>query len=104
MHVRLEASLRPDLTPPDDAGLGEVELTKKIQTCKLLHGPFLPSETRKKILSHAKSQDAGIRQGCPLSPFLFILVMTVLFRDIGVEHYRDLSECRLDQISFNVCL
>ena len=48
MHVGPEASLRPDLTPPDDAGLGEVELTKKIQKsyCKLLHGPFPPSETR----------------------------------------------------------
>ena len=34
--------------PPDDAGLGKVELTKKIQKsyCKLLHGPFPPSETR----------------------------------------------------------
>ena len=68
----------------------------------------LPSKwNTKKNLSHAKSQDAGIRQGCPPSPFLFILVMTVLFRDIGVEHYshyRDLSECRLDQISFNEVL
>ena len=47
MYVRLEASLRPDLTLADDAGLGEVELTKKIQKsyCKFLHGPFLPSET-----------------------------------------------------------
>jgi hypothetical protein len=51
------------------------------------------------FLSHAKSQDAGIRQGCPPSPFLFLLVMTVLFHDIGVEHYRDLSECGLGQIS-----
>ena len=32
--------------------------------------------------SEYKQQISGIRQGCPLSPYLLILVMTVIFADI----------------------
>ena len=37
------------------------------------------------LQSEWKHQATGIRQGCPLSPYLFLLVMTVLMHDIK-EH------------------
>ncbi len=44
------------------------------------------------VSSKWHNQETGIRQGCPLSPYLFLVVMTVMFRDIHDRMHGKLTE------------
>jgi len=49
-------------------------------------------------------QETGIRQGCPLSPYLFLIVMTVMFEDIHHDDQHGLAKHRLAGMAFDEVL
>jgi hypothetical protein len=76
---------------------------KVIQQIELLYeNPRFAVRTENKM-SDDRIQETGIRQGCPLSPYLFVLLMTVLFHDVQTnldgQNMQDVKE-----VTFRVIL
>ena len=55
-------------------------------------------------LSERRRQSSGVSQGCPLSPFLFVMVLTVVLHDaessLGIEDRRALQKQNLGHLEY----
>ena len=56
------------------------------------------------VTSNMKRQETGIRQGCPMSPYLFLIAMTAIFNDVKSEMREELETNRVIGADFDKVL
>jgi hypothetical protein len=87
------------------SALERMAVDPKIQrVIKALYSkPMFKVETEG-IESNWYEQETGIRQGCPLSPYLFLIVMTVMFHDVHKLDSRQVLLKRIPGAEFDEVL
>ena len=78
--------------------------TKLLNVVQSLYSAPMFKVERDGSESQWKEQQTGIRQGCPLSPYLFLIVMTVMFHDIHEGDAQRLKQHRVEGTSFDEIL
>ena len=78
--------------------------TKLIRLVKALYNNPTFAVKIKGIKSDYMSQERGIRQGCPVSPYLFLILMAVLFTDVHRECDRRIAWHRMRGVGFSEIL
>ena len=92
-HQALEKTLRRMNVPEELA----------VRIMKIYNAPIFKTEVEG-IQSKWYPQKTGIRQGCPLSPYLFLIVMTAMFHDVETEASRRKHEKRVLNTNFDEIL